>query len=712
MYGDAPYVWSQGTVTGLTTWNYNFLGSSWLVGMFGSLTNNLPRLFTHLGLSDSMSAYLANYLPVLLACLAVFHVAKRISRRTSYAYFAGLFIILNNFTLEQLIIWPGHYFWNVTGLVVLFYLLWQIHTSGFTFTRAAAIIACSLFMIHPLLWFLYILLFAVFVCFYTWSIGSVKAIVRGGVVLALIVLLNAFWIVPFTANLTAQTVGEAYHGNAESVLSGYRSIANYFNLLLFKQYPGFSGSTSQRLIYNNSQFLFTLSLYLVLGLLLLKKAMSRFAFFSLLVFLIFFNLALGPNSMITGSLWQWMYAHIPGFSFFRSFTRFLQVSLIALVVLIGVMLRDVRSKYVPWIAAAMILSMVSVNGIFLSGDLNGTVGAARIPKEYLELNAQYFSDGRSSLYTILAYPGIPYESNTWSINRATDVFPQINYFKYYFFSHPVTYNIYAVFLDQRNEKFKRVFNLTEKHHFTASFNRDIDTMNIRYVLVQKDLYNILTPDPSVSYTYYTDYLSSSPDFILREDNAYFSLYENRSYQPIITGGNIQFMKIYDTMYRIRITSVRSTVALSFHQNFDPGWRLYSKPYAVEQWCSPIKEFQEGATECRHANNFFAGSPLSGLWRKSVLDEIHTTVLDYANGWKINPDAIRSSFPPTAYHENGDGSIDLDLMLYFQPQSYFTLGIILSLFVIVGFVAITPIIIIQEHRRHIISRKRLEHGTAQ
>lgn len=56
---------------------------------------------------------------------------------------------------------------------------------------------------------------------------------------------------------------------------------------------------------------------------------------------------------------------------------------------------------------------------------------------------------------------------------------------------------------------------------------------------------------------------------------------------------------------------------------------------------------------------------------------HDTVFDYANGWAIDPEYIKENFSKNQYHENADGSIDLELTLYFKPQSYFYLGLIIS-----------------------------------
>ena len=77
------------------------------------------------------------------------------------------------------------------------------------------------------------------------------------------------------------------------------------------------------------------------------------------------------------------------------------------------------------------------------------------------------------------------------------------------------------------------------------------------------------------------------------------------------------------------------------------------------------------------SKFFEGEELSYLWKQPVFEDSHKLVYDYANQWTIDPEYIKANFDKSMYKENPDGSIDLELTLYFKPQSYFYLGIIIS-----------------------------------
>ena len=53
------------------------------------------------------------------------------------------------------------------------------------------------------------------------------------------------------------------------------------------------------------------------------------------------------------------------------------------------------------------------------------------------------------------------------------------------------------------------------------------------------------------------------------------------------------------------------------------------------------------------------------------------ILDYANGWAIDFQYIKDNYSPEYYTTNPDGSINIELVLYFKPQSYFYIGLIIS-----------------------------------
>ena len=74
------------------------------------------------------------------------------------------------------------------------------------------------------------------------------------------------------------------------------------------------------------------------------------------------------------------------------------------------------------------------------------------------------------------------------------------------------------------------------------------------------------------------------------------------------------------------------------------------------------------------------------------------VYDYANQWTIDPAYIRAHYPREYYRENSDGTIDVRMTMYFRPQSYFYLGLIISGFTLFGCVSYLVVSGVRGRRR--------------
>jgi len=148
-------------------------------------------------------------------------------------------------------------------------------------------------------------------------------------------------------------------------------------------------------------------------------------------------------------------------------------------------------------------------------------------------------------------------------------------------------------------------------------------------------------------------------------------------------GDFLFNKINPTKYKIKYKNISENqkLDLKFLSTFHKDWNLYLNPIkSNSKDCNVIQEYNnEGKNikECEHTQKFFEGEELSYLWKQPVFEDSHKLVYDYANQWTIDPEYIKANFDKSYYKENPDGSIDIELALYFKPQSYFYLGIIIS-----------------------------------
>jgi hypothetical protein len=148
---------------------------------------------------------------------------------------------------------------------------------------------------------------------------------------------------------------------------------------------------------------------------------------------------------------------------------------------------------------------------------------------------------------------------------------------------------------------------------------------------------------------------------------------NDSY-PRIYGENVTFKKVNNVEYKIEIKNLKSSTDLAFLDGFNQKWKLYLDQNTSFD-CQNSKQ-ENGATECLSSNKLLTGDELKNFNRKSFADETHSTLLGYANKWTIDKtEAISAG--QDYYKQNNDGSINLILTLYFQPQSAFLVSVLVS-----------------------------------
>ena len=198
-------------------------------------------------------------------------------------------------------------------------------------------------------------------------------------------------------------------------------------------------------------------------------------------------------------------------------------------------------------------------------------------------------------------------------------------------------------------------------------NKDINSLkytNIKYILIRKDLFD---KKEDIDKMFKLVEATESQKII---DNQYLTLYKvpEDIFKPkIIIDDDVpySFNKINITQYEVSIKNLKNNTELNFLEGFDKQYKLYLNEY------SNVERFNDTNFK------YFTGRDLSVLVDKPVFEDSHQLAYDYANQWTIDPEYIKTNFDKSYYKENPDGSIDIELTLYFKPQSYFYLGIIIS-----------------------------------
>jgi len=654
-YGDGSYfhnVVSQWRNIA-TTWTPNYLGQN----QSSSIWNYLSRFFIIFLLKifylpNNIIAYLISFGLFFLTAIVYYLIFYKISKNYYFGILAGLFVVLNNLTIEY-IAYGGvlYYFLGLISFALLFDLLWEININKGNFSQKSImlIILFSLLSFHPFFFVIYLIIVFLFFLFYIWRYHKFNDIWKYFITFLGIVVASAYWVLPFIYNLLSIQPSNVYGAlNLNNVFLGFLKTASYINTINFFQYFGFSRDFHQTIFH----YIFYISIVflLILSSLSIKTNKNKyFLLFLLVLYILFFNSALGPVSKISGPAWTWLWNNISFFSFFRSFSRFLIVIIPIYLLYFAVYNLDWRYKHKNLIYVIFCVFIIGLNLKVLTGNLSGNILATKIPKEYEKVNYDIAED--KSEDNIISLPNVSYEAYDWGMNDDTKLIQQNYFLKDYLFIKPVIYERASLNLNSWNQTFANVFLPNNFNNLSAS----LGNLNIGYILVQKDLVNIFNLK-NIEYKEYEDYFNNNSSYTLIENNNYFDLYRNNKKTKEILMGESLFKRINSTEYKVYFKGLNTKQLLTFLQNYDSQWHIYIDKNSIK---------------------FFEGEELSYLYKKPIFDNTHQLVNDYANQWTIDPEYIKKNFDKPYYKENTDGSIDIELTLYFKPQSYFYLGLIIS-----------------------------------
>jgi hypothetical protein len=656
---DFPYFWPNSSIDAFSTWNTSYLGYNRASAMFGlQFFTALIQFFVWLGLSDVATSFINNYGIVYICSLVYYFITKNLSQNTYLAYAMGLFIVLNNFVLEHFLVFPGVVFYALTGYGLTFYILYQIYKKGITTSKLICIILLSFLQLHPFYVVINLLLIG---SFFVWYItidfnlkNSLRKSLLGGVVCIGIIMGQAYWLAPFIYNIVFSTSAAVYGvDNQIAVFSGYLQSISYINLFNLYHYPGTLGVKLHGSFLQYFFYSLTLSIVLI-GFIRNKTGNTKWLVYLFSMLIITFILALGPKSTITGDIWLYFYNNVSVFGFFRSFSRFIILYLVIFIfIIIFISVKFKNSIVKNTIIVSWGILLIISHSVFFSGDLGGFITSAKVPKEYIEINKKYFLLDNDQ-YNILTLPNVPYESYTWfsvdKLSKSGDNLRQSLYFREMFFSKPVVYNRYAINLDKKNNFFDKFYSYEEIESDYRDFNQSLNDQNIKYIVVQKDMTDLIDGNKLIDTKKTIEYLDNNTQLMQKENNQSFVLYENPSFYPIIQGQNTIFKKVSDSQYTVQISNINKKQPLDFLQSYDVNWT------------TRIQQVDKNKPT---------------IYTGKYLDSENIMTRGYANQWTIDPEYIKANFDKSMYKENPDGSIDVELTLYFKPQSYFYLGIIIS-----------------------------------
>jgi hypothetical protein len=417
---------------------------------------------------------------------------------------------------------------------------------------------------------------------------------------------------------------------------------------------------------------------------LIKKSKNKNGYYFLFVYLIFL-LFFKADAEPFGFVFSWLMAKIPLFSIFRNPQQKISLLLLlcqsVIILFLFDYLDEKRFKKLKILLITLLfVYSVAMGFYYFTGDFipkNDIVTS--IPEEY-KIVATYINNDNS----IKRIMPLPYNESTW-LNTT------FNYEGYNLFSYLLPekqiYNRNNGAFSQYNSLFMTKIGDDIQNHkknlYIDMQSLNIDTIIYEGFVDEADRFKV-NEDQQKN----INYLNNQKNLYLDKDFGEIKIYRlNKSFiKSYINSNNLSFQKINPIKYKLYIKDIKNNQDLSFLESFDNNWHLYLNQNPKYSWCQKLQLYNNNGNsvvECQSNQRFFEGEELSYLYKKSIFDDTHKLVNDYANQWAIDPEYIKNNFDKSYYKENPDGSIDIELTLYFKPQSYFYVGLIISGTTLVG-----------------------------
>jgi hypothetical protein len=355
---------------------------------------------------------------------------------------------------------------------------------------------------------------------------------------------------------------------------------------------------------------------------------------------------------------------IPGFVMFRNFYdkfalgyTFLYGVIITLSLIITI--RRFKSTQI-WLPL-LVLLVVLINIIPIKQVINKPIWTTNdiytpiiIPQEYTNFMSQINTNVSSSTnilslpYNIASYTIIKDETsnNIFAGRSPVQLFSGVNDF-----------SGYLSFNSPDNAQF--VSDITARNY--KDFNNFLMAHNIGYVFIT----NNIPLEVKKSYLFDRNVLSYQDQKFIKSitskkmlisQNGNYVIYKTKYPTSLFSPQNVTFKKINPVTYQLFIKNIKNPQQLDFLDSYDGGWKIYLEKYSL------LPQSHE---------------ELSYLFRKDFFASSHRPFENYGNQWTIDPSLLKKDVSKEYYHINTDGSMNVDITLYFKPQENFYIGTVIS-----------------------------------
>lgn len=622
----------------------------------------LIYLFSFLKLNPELLLYFIILFLFSAGSLGVFLISKK-RLNIGWSFIFGLVAFINPAIFYKLL--AGHIDYFVSYVVFIYFVYYLLFKFQKTFKSAIILGLVFAFIGVQIQLFIFTLLFLVLYL----GFNREKFCLKYFFVICLIpFLINIFWLTNFLLTTGLQKAGETASLGVFSGLNTLK-IINIFNF-------SFSRLTFIDIFYSIYEKSFFILFYVFLVIYCLKNKIrdknNLFLFSFLLLTMILStgflnNIHIFPIGIISLLLRE-----------VGHFAPLIILTLVLLVILVKKRHYFIDIFFSVFLMLFLIINFYTFNQSFLKLNFNDVRN---------QFSSFYqFNNKNNSSYRILTYPFFSqYSFNKITVKEKNGyLINNIGWDSFIIFSglDSVSNEIKSEQLkDSVQYKLLKDYDINDLKKYNVkyiyNFSNIYESNHNRYVLpsdYDNDL-SLIKNDKE----FFNKLIAKNPNKLIRIND---QILEIKDSLPIVYSKNLFFEKINSTKYKIILHNLKQSQVLDYFESFHNGWSLYLEKNPTDSLCKKSQEYNT-VTECKQDQKFFEGEELSYLYKKKIFDDTHKIVDDYANQWTIDSTYIKQNFDKSYYTENPDGSINIELTLYFKPQSYFYLGLIISATTLLG-----------------------------
>ena len=652
-------------------------------------------LSKYLSLGYAVSERLIHFWPIIIFLPLSSYFFLRYILFSKIAIFVG--ILIYSFNTYFLILQTGHLTlmvaFAIAPLAILFFFK-TLDKLKFKYSVISGLLLSIVGAYEPRALYLIVWLLFFYFLFYLLVINSRKHIILKLACLAflpilIVGLLNLYWIFGL---ISLSGLGSGIPSGRELFGSEFTNIF-YATTLHHPYWTGSSPAIFVAQIIKPYFWLFPIIAFL--GLYLNRKN-KIIVFFGLIAIVGIFLVKQEANPF--QGIYPALYKFLPGFSAFRESSKFyIFISLGYSVLISGFIdwllkyrFKNTKVEFIKYIVMFGVVTLILINTLSL---VNGNISTLFIPRhnpqDYILLENTINSE--NNFYRTLWIP----VGSRWSYY--SDLNPRLDAVQLMNLEWKDLLEKETRISEDQLYPFDNLFNLPK-------LNNIFNNSSIKYIIIpleDNENDDNFFPNYGKNRSFYI-YELNKLNFLKRKDlgTQEIVVYENKNFKPHIYLTNqeetiqksIKFKQAKlesksPTKYEIYLKKVKEPVYLNFSENYHPDWKLRVGGF---NWFDALVKKDYFLTDENHSKND------AGL-----------------NSFYIDPDLVcpstsfgttssegRNSADELGCKVNEDGSYDLNITLYFSPQSYFYLGLIISL----GTLIILISYLVYEFGKYLYERK--------